>query len=328
MSDSTQPKMSKAETELREEIAKVSISEADRKAADDLAENARDTAFIRRAMITPGMAAAIFRFHNERRNRRLDPLKARDLGGAMSRGEWKENSMTCGFYPDGNLGDGQHRMAGCALGGQSISLLVVGGLDPDSIDTIDRQTRRTTAEALDMKGISESKLKARIIRPVLDYKAQHAGQPRQRLTDQQLETIVADNNDRLDLAIEIAREASHTSEPAMTEINCAQAAFLLLEGLHDDDFIRKLLGETQRSEGNSDGSSVSLPLAQAVGRKGRRDKTLPPRRRLGLICKAASLGSMGKTVTRLAFDPKKEELPDYHAPQQPQEPEEQAKAAD
>jgi hypothetical protein len=94
--------------------------------------------------ITPEWAAQILA-HNNTRNRAMSRAHVEKLANEMRRGAWKINGETIKLSPDGQLIDGQHRLAAAVKTGVSIQTLVVEGVSFDVIATIDTRLKRRRA---------------------------------------------------------------------------------------------------------------------------------------------------------------------------------------
>lgn len=101
-------------------------------------------------MVTPEMATAwLSRNPN---NRSLRQPRVLHLAQQMRDGEWALNGESIKFDLNGNLMDGQHRLAAVVRYGHPVQMLVVCGVDADAITTIDTGRARTLSDALKMDG--------------------------------------------------------------------------------------------------------------------------------------------------------------------------------
>lgn len=101
--------------------------------------------------ITPEMALELLKRNTK--NRPLSARRAKGLAEAIKRGEWVVNGDTIRISKTGIILDGQHRLQGISLSGETVQTLVVTGL-PDSVfETIDvNRTARTTGDVMAIKG--------------------------------------------------------------------------------------------------------------------------------------------------------------------------------
>lgn len=85
-------------------------------------------------------------------NRRLNKHRVSYLASAMRRGEWQVNGDAIRFAHNGNLIDGQTRLAAIVVSKKSIDSLVIRGLEETARTTIDIGKPRTNADHLSMAG--------------------------------------------------------------------------------------------------------------------------------------------------------------------------------
>jgi hypothetical protein len=85
-------------------------------------------------------------------NRRITPQYLNILIGAMERGEWKFNGDSIRIDKQGRVLDGQHRLQAVLRTGITIRVIMIEGLDPEVMDTIDVGKRRNFADILSISG--------------------------------------------------------------------------------------------------------------------------------------------------------------------------------
>lgn len=88
-------------------------------------------------------------------NRALKRNIVRRLAGAIARDEWEMNAETIKFDLNGNLIDGQHRLAAVILAGKSIQSAVVRGLPSSVQQTVDLNDKLRVRDVLKMRGETE-----------------------------------------------------------------------------------------------------------------------------------------------------------------------------
>ena len=112
-------------------------------------------------VITPKMAIEYLKANKNNR-----PIKKRSLSmycRDIEAGNWKVNGESIKFDRHGNLGDGQHRLQACVRTGIAIETFVVRALDPEINKTVDKGVKRTAADYLSFKNVSNSALIAAAI---------------------------------------------------------------------------------------------------------------------------------------------------------------------
>jgi hypothetical protein len=97
-------------------------------------------------------------------NRALRPTHVEALARDMREGRWLYNGDPIRFDKNGDLIDGQHRLHAVILSGKTIDFLVVRGLESRVQETIDIGSKRTAADALRLRGITNSNETAAIVR--------------------------------------------------------------------------------------------------------------------------------------------------------------------
>lgn len=101
-------------------------------------------------LITPKIAGELLEQNTN--NRYLSEDRAKQYADDMNSGEWKENSATIGIAKNGVLTDGQTRLRAIELSGKSQKMIVVRGLEEDSIQTTDIGKKRTNGDMLEING--------------------------------------------------------------------------------------------------------------------------------------------------------------------------------
>jgi hypothetical protein len=118
-------------------------------------------------LITPDMAREYL--NKMAKNRKLRESTVNAYATDMEAGLWKENGESIIFNNLGELTDGQHRLASIVKSDTEQRLLVVRGVDPEVMPTIDVGRRRTVGDMLNIEGYANAALAASIGRLVLIY---------------------------------------------------------------------------------------------------------------------------------------------------------------
>ena len=100
--------------------------------------------------MTPELAASLL----ERNTRNRNPKKGHveNLAHQMAEGLWKENGEAIIVDKNGDLSDGQHRLKACLLSGKSFRVVLVQGVEPTVMDTIDTGSNRSLKDMLQLEG--------------------------------------------------------------------------------------------------------------------------------------------------------------------------------
>lgn len=106
----------------------------------------------RTELVTPELAARWLQERNHR-NRHLSATKVSSYAGDMQAGRWfRTHQNSIAFYADGNLADGQHRLAAIVKSGVSLEMRVVDGLDERAVYGIDAHRMRSTDDQIKLAG--------------------------------------------------------------------------------------------------------------------------------------------------------------------------------
>lgn len=119
--------------------------------------------------VTPKMAQQwLLKNH---KNRSLRSAKVERYARDMAAGSWRFTGETIKFDSDGNLADGQHRLAGILKSGVGLDVLVVRGIDPKAQDVMDTGATRTTVDMLQLNGKQNASVIAAGTKLCLNYLA-------------------------------------------------------------------------------------------------------------------------------------------------------------
>lgn len=89
------------------------------------------------------------------KNRTLSKPRAAAYAADMLAGNWQQTHQGIAFYQDGNLADGQHRLAAIMLSGVSVEMLVTFGLEPKQAAGIDAHRARATIDVVKITGLAD-----------------------------------------------------------------------------------------------------------------------------------------------------------------------------
>ena len=108
--------------------------------------------------------------HANLRNRALGEKHAQRLADEIIRGRWKENGDAIRFDTNGVLLDGQHRLRAVVIAGVGIWALVVRGLSPDVLGSIDGLIKvRLAGDVASLHGVANARTHAAIAAVVDAY---------------------------------------------------------------------------------------------------------------------------------------------------------------
>ena len=113
--------------------------------------------------MTPEKAKNILISKN-RNNRNLKANNLKRLVTAIENGEWKVTNNGLAFDEQGNLIDGQHRLAAIVQTNKTLPILVCSKMDPRIFDCVDTGAARTAGDGIDILGSSHGKYIAAAIK--------------------------------------------------------------------------------------------------------------------------------------------------------------------
>lgn len=122
-----------------------------------------------RITITPEMAKNVLETSNPD-NRPISPREVDMLAREMEAGRFKDNGDTFKFDTTGRLLDGQHRLAAIAKSGiPLIDAIIVYGISPDAVDTIDSGRKRSASDKAKFRGLAMTRNYASVARNRIQY---------------------------------------------------------------------------------------------------------------------------------------------------------------
>ena len=100
-------------------------------------------------------------------NRNLRKAVTEAYARDMAAGRWLVNGETIKFDTSGHLRDGQHRLNAVVLSQTTVSMVVIRGLSPDVMPTVDAGAKRTYSDALKLQGEDNTATLAAVTRRAL-----------------------------------------------------------------------------------------------------------------------------------------------------------------
>lgn len=110
--------------------------------------------------VTPDLAKRLLARNT--RNRKISEKVVQKYVEEIRAGDWRLTPSGIGFDTEGELLDGQHRLAAIVKSGLPAPLMVTLGLPPTSQEKVDRQRRRTLFDALYLAGHAYSRQEVEI----------------------------------------------------------------------------------------------------------------------------------------------------------------------
>ena len=132
-------------------------------------ESAENFPYPVKMKVTPDWALSVVtERNNNNRNVRDDRVERyiRDL----LEGNWEVINNGIGFYKDGTLADGQHRLWAIVESQQTVDLIVVFGMAKSAIAKIDEGAARSTKDVATMMGLDATNTRLSVTNYVLEYR--------------------------------------------------------------------------------------------------------------------------------------------------------------
>jgi hypothetical protein len=212
----------------------------------------------------------------------------------MSAERWALNGETVKFAADGHLFDGQHRLNAIIVSGATVPMVVVRGLSPDVMPTVDAGAKRSYSDALKLQGEDNTSILAAVARRAMMWERG------MRTNTGAIRPTPLEMNDFLERHPEIrtsadlaSRLASRESLPASVYGLC-HFLFAKLDAEDASWFLMRV------SDG--DGIASSDPIAQLRGRITRlrvRGGRINETEGLALTIRAWNAHRAGETRTKL-----------------------------
>lgn len=273
----------------------------------------RSGAGLRRETLSAVVCAVlVLRFNTQ--NRQISIKKVYGMVEDMLAGDWKPHHQGVAFTTAGLLGDGQHRFCAGALSGKGlVNVPVDSDFNMDSIDAIDRSTKRTAAQAAAMHGMVDADMKIPVGKAVLEYLHQINHGVKPRISDQKLQREVRAMEETFSLAIKIGKDSVHNvSAPSMSVKDATIVSAICLARGWDAEKVRGYLASVQQGIATYHDAPTLILSRRLLAAKDsvNRAKRLTAKERIALSCKAAKLWGQNVAASKLLWDERKEGMPD------------------
>lgn len=148
--------------------------------------------------ITPAMATEYLRRNGVNRNFSKNSVisYARD----MTNGNWRTSHQGIAFDTEGNLRDGQHRLAAIVRSGCTVHMLVSTGVPPESFGIMDTGRGRTMADRLQIEGYGDAVQLAAVTRKAVLWDAGFLWSNGIMPTREEVSGFLESNKDLIDAA--------------------------------------------------------------------------------------------------------------------------------
>lgn len=204
-------------------------------------------------LVTPAMAAAWLE-NNNKGNRTIrkgdvEAFKAIILGGL-----WETTHQGIGFYLDGTLADGQHRLTAISDSGISQWMNVTRNLPMTSVHAIDGGAIRTKLDRLHFAGVSSDTHRVSTCGLLIaQYKAEEAGRDRwstSKIPSREFERFYSDFSEAIEFVLSFKRPSRFPS-PATAAV---ASAWYTEDRDRLADFMTVM--HTGETSGSNDGAAI------------------------------------------------------------------------
>jgi len=168
--------------------------------------------------ITPKMASELLLQNSQ--NRKINISRVDSYADEMKNGKWLLTHQGLAFFEDGELADGQHRLAAIVKSGCAIEMNVTRGMSKDSSIMIDSHQKRDVYQSIQMSGVKWiGKTEVAIIKMILQM--EHGFMS--RATNQQVVDFGAIHKDRIQFATSLSTTSRRglTSAIVLSAMVCA-----------------------------------------------------------------------------------------------------------
>lgn len=245
--------------------------------------------------VTPTIAAEWLAAANHHNPRHIRPERVRQYANDIRGGRWQWSNDAIAFRPDGELVNGQHRLAAIVEAGQEVRLLVARGVPDLAVAAMDAGLARTAADVLRWRGEGPDAVRMAAAAKILIEWLEHglAGLGRTRVSHQQIISVIEDYPG-LRHSMETARRTG--SLVALNVPAAALAHFLISDAVGQevaDDFFHAL-----HSRANLPAGSAILALDNRLRNLRAKRTRLQPRDHVRLYVTAYNAWAEGRPVSR------------------------------
>ena len=238
----------------------------------------------------------------------------------MVSGQWRKNNATVGFYVDGQIEDGQHRLSGAAIAGHTLETAMVFGIERDAIVTVDDLAARHGSDHAKLNGIADASAKQSIVRMVAAYLTKTGNKDAALRSESEVHDAIRVNNDVLNSAIDIGNSSlKNIVDPVLKATPAHALSYLMLRVGWPELRIREKLALFQSGvsmDGEKTPYFVAAEVIKAARSKAQGRERLSTVKELGVAIFAMVSAERGVRATQpSAFKSAvKKTLPDPHYP--------------
>lgn len=264
----------------------------------------------RQQEITPTRAEKLLQANTS--NRPLSAAQVEAFAEAMRRGDWQVTHQGIAIGTDGQVIDGQHRLAAVVEAGIPVTMMVFSDVDPSTFDVLDTGRRRNAADVLAIEGEKSTIQLAAMLRAVWLYDNRRDSSwsgGSATVTNHQILQTLADNPairdviapaEQISAATGMIKSAAGAACYLINRVNQPASLEPWYEGLIDGAGLNK-----------TDPRLKFRNLMQAMARKqaGLVQRRRDTRESVALYLKAYNAWALDEPITQLRYAPR-EALPE------------------
>lgn len=186
--------------------------------------------------ITPDMAKKILA-HRNKNNRSIRYTHLEKLSNAIEKDEWKLTNQGIAFDKDGNLIDGQHRLAAVLQTRKTVKMMVATNMDANIFDVVDTGTKRSTGDALDILGSEHGRVVSGALKVYICYQnypdKTWSGAAIQQPSTSDITTIYKDRKDEIEALLSVIKKKHKNFKCFSQSLGLAFSLLLLDAGWSD-----------------------------------------------------------------------------------------------
>lgn len=241
--------------------------------------------------ITPTFAAELLEDNNA--NRPLSENVVRVYAAAMQRGAWKLNGEAIKIASNGELLDGQHRLAAIVRSGVSVDCLVITGLEVGVFDTLDLGKKRNMSDILSIQGEVSTNVLASILRMLCCIESNPANPPTSSSVPVDVQEKYLKKNPSLRFYVTRAQRVKHICEQSV--IGSCWYLFSQRDAVAADEFFERIIDGVNLSTGNP----IRILRDRLLMNRSSNTAKAPRKVLLALVIKAWNAYRLGREMRQL-----------------------------
>jgi hypothetical protein len=210
-------------------------------------KSSRDFPFPIKMKVTPDWALEVVTERNDN-NRSVRDDRVEKYITDILNGGWHVINNGFGFYEDGQLADGQHRLWAIVEAKQTVEVVILFGMERVALSSIDEGASRSNKDVAHMMGLEASHAHLSITNYVLEYSNRKRTTPR----IQQI-SFFERHKEAVDFVVSRLRRKGITKAPVMAAI---MRAWYSIDRDRLAQFVKVL--DSGQMESNADSAAITL----------------------------------------------------------------------